>query len=148
MINKNMTLQSMLQSKINAEDFNVADEDTNAIVKITVVSSLEERAHDLIHAMFKEERHSYSLNLFEKIQETSWFDFVTPDKTRFILIWQLESVADSEELSEYFEEVLADYNQAYGDVVIEIKDKDNQIETLKLYTHEDKILKTIDKLLS
>lgn len=139
MINKKQTLQEMIQSKITEEDWKNADEDTHGFVKIIVSAILKEKAYDFLYIMMKEERKNYTLDLFEKIEHTPWFDFKQPDVSRFILIWQLETVADEEEIIEYFQEILQEYDQDYGDIIIDSTFRNQKEKIVRLITHNGSI---------
>lgn len=140
MIDKTQTLQQMLQAEMTQQDFDQASEDTHSIVKLIVTTTLQERLHDFLHIMTAPERRDYTMNLFETISTTPFYDFSQPDGGRFILIWQLESVADEEELIEYFTECMQQFNQAFGDVIVDIMMRETMDQILRLYTHEDQIM--------
>lgn len=135
MINKKQTLQEMIQSKITEEDWKKADEDTHGFVKIIISATMKEKAYDFLYSMMKEERKKYTLDLFEKIEDTPWYDFKQPNGSRFILIWLLETVADEEEIIEYFQETLQEYDQDYGDIIIDSTFKNQKEKTVRLLTH-------------
>ena len=140
MINRKQTLQEMIQSRIVAEDFHIVPEDTHTMIKMIISVTLEEKLHDFIHLMFDKQRKEYTLNLFEAIETVPWYDFKHPEQDRFILIWQLPSVGDKEEVKDYFEEVLQSFNQDFGDIILDIVGKDNPDTTLRLITHENQIM--------
>ncbi len=135
-----ITLKEILDKKITSEDFLKVDEDAHSIVKITVVATHLEHAYGFLHIMMEDTRKQYTLDLFEKIEETPWYDFNLEQQQRFILVWQLESVADQEELVEYFTECLQEFNQDFGDIITEIVERDQLDQLTKVYTHDQKVL--------
>lgn len=139
MINQNKTLQSMIESKVTKQDFESCDGDTHGIIKIIVSATLKERAYDFINLMVHESRRQYTMDLFEKIETTPWYDFAQPDGSRFILVWQLETVADEEEIIEYFSECIQEFNQNFGDVIVEGTFKETPEKAVRLITHDGDI---------
>ncbi len=139
MIHAKQTLQAMLKAPITKQDFDAAAKDAHGIVKIIVAATMKEKAYDFLHIMMQKKRQQYTLNLFEKIQKTPWYDFEQPDGKRFVLIWQLETVADQEELVEYFSECMQEFTQDYGDVIVHAVDRKNPQEILQIDTHDNTI---------
>lgn len=139
MLDKKQTLQEMIQSKITEEDWKNTDEDTHGYVKIIISATMKEKAYDFIYTMMKETRKKYTLDLFEKIEDTPWYDFGQPNASRFILVWQLETVAEEEEIIEYFQETLQEYDQAYGDIIVDSTFRIQKEKTVRLMTHNGAI---------
>lgn len=139
MLEKTMTLKKMLETKITEEDLLTIDEDAHGIVKLIVSATMQEKAYDFLHILTDPGRYDYTMNLFEKITTTPWYDFEQPESKRFVLIWQLETVADEEEIIEYFSECMQLFVQDFGDIIVEYVAKENPLETIKIYTHDNAI---------
>ncbi len=134
-----ITLNQLLNEKYNNESFKTCDEDTHSIVKIIIIATMQEKAYDFFHIMLDESRKQYTCDLFEKIETTPWYDFDMQEKNRYVVVWKLECVGDSEELVEYFTECFNEFTQAYGDIIVEVVSKESPNECTKIYTHDDQI---------
>ncbi len=134
-----ITLDACVNEKITSNSFESVASDAHGLVKIIVVATSQERAYDLFHIMMAESRKDYSCDLFEKIETTPWYDFDLQKQNKYVVAWKLETVADEEELLEYFSECMEDFTQAFGDIIIEMVFKETIEQGTKIYTHDDKI---------
>lgn len=136
---KNETLQEMLNQKITAESLQNTDADTHGLVKIMISATMKERAYDFLNILIDEKRRQYTMDLFEKIETTPWYDFDLSQNGRYVIFWTLETVAEEEEIIEYFTECMQEFNQAFGDVVVDAGFKENPDKIIRIYTHDNTI---------
>ena len=124
MLTENMSLRKMLDFKPSEMDMLMLPLDIVVYCKVTVVSQDPQINYDFIRYLFSnDELPEY----FKEIEDTLFYDFdgTGTDQRRFVTIFELYSLYNYDNVSEYLKEVLMFYDHE-ADVLID------------LYTHDDK----------
>ena len=124
MLNKDMSLIEMIKFKPSAMDMASLPLDIVVYIKVSIVSLYEEDNYDFIRYLFSKE------DINEYIKDTSDIAFYDFDGTgtnqeRFVTIFEMNSLYNYANISDYLKEVLEGYSHV-ADVIID------------LYTHDDK----------
>ena len=124
MLTENMSLRKMLDFKPSEMDMLMLPLDIVVYCKVTVVSEDPQINYGFIRYLFSnDELPEY----FKEIEDTLFYDFdgTGTDQRRFVTIFELYSLYNYDNVSEYLKEVLMFYDHE-ADVLID------------LYTHDDK----------
>ena len=133
-------LQHLLDKHVNSNDFNNDDESIKGIIKLVVISTLKDRAYDFIKTMMNEEYLSFTKNLYPEIMSTTFYDFdLLKEQNRFIIIFNISTYGDFDEVTEYFTEVSSKMDQSFTDIIVDYYDKANLNQYHRIYTHNDKL---------
>lgn len=124
MLNKDMSLIEMIKFKPSAMDMASLPLDIVVYIKVSIVSLYKEDNYDFIRYLFSKE------DINEYIKDTSDIAFYDFDGTgtnqeRFVTIFEMNSLYNYANISDYLKEVLEGYSHV-ADVIID------------LYTHDDK----------
>lgn len=124
MLNKDMSLIEMIKFKPSAMDMASLPLDIVVYIKVSIVSLYKEDNYDFIRYLFSKE------DINEYIKDTSDIAFYDFDGTgtnqeRFVTIFEMNSLYNYANVSDYLKEVLEGYSHV-ADVIID------------LYTHDDK----------
>lgn len=124
MITDNMPLKRMIDFKPSDEEMAMLPLDVVVYLKVSVVSLEKEDNYDFIRYLFTDESfRSY----FKDINETVFYDFdgTKTDQEKFVTIFELYSLYNYENTSDYMKELLQFYSHE-ADVLIDF------------YTHDSK----------
>lgn len=124
MITDNMPLKRMIDFKPSDEEMAMLPLDVVVYLKVSVVSLEKEDNYDFIRYLFTDESfRSY----FKDINDTVFYDFdgTKTDQEKFVTIFELYSLYNYENTSDYMKELLQFYSHE-ADVLIDF------------YTHDSK----------
>lgn len=124
MLNKDMSLIEMIKFKPSAMDMASLPLDIVVYIKVSIVSLYKEDNYDFIRYLFSKK------DINEYIKDTNDIAFYDFDGTgtnqeRFVTIFEMNSLYNYANISDYLKEVLEGYSHV-ADVIID------------LYTHDDK----------
>ena len=123
MLTDNMNLRQMIDFQPNEEDMAMLDLDVVVYAKASIISMTKQDNYDFIRFLFTEQDFNIYFKQYEK---TVFYDF---DGTRihgekFVTVFELYSLYNFANTSDYLKEVLETYTHE-ADVIID------------LYTHDD-----------
>lgn len=124
MLDKKMSLIEMIKYKPSEMDMAMLPLDIVVYIKVSIVSLYKEDNYDFIRYLFaKEDINTY----IKDINDISFYDFdgTGTDQERFVTIFEMNSLYNYANVSDYLKEMLEEYNHV-ADVIID------------LYTHDDK----------
>lgn len=124
MLAEKMSLIDMINFKPSDMDMATLPLDIVVYIKVSIVSLYKEDNYDFVRYLFEKE------DINEYIKETndiSFYDFdgTKTNQERFVTIFEMYSLYNYHNVSEYLKEVLEGYNHV-ADVIIDF------------YTHDDK----------
>ena len=124
MLTENMSLRKMLDFKPSEMDMLMLPLDIVVYCKVTVVSEDPQSNYGFIRYFFSDDELS---TYFKDIRDTIFYDFdgTRTDQRKFVTIFELYSLYNYDNISEYLRELLLFYDHE-ADVLID------------LYTHDDK----------
>ena len=123
MLLENMSLKNMLDYKPSDLDMAMLPLDVIVYVKVTLVSKSRQENYGFIRYLFS----SPELNdYFKDTRDTLFYDFAgfNSGQTRFITIFEMYSLYNYSNVSEYLREVLEFYSHE-ADVLIDLYTHDN-----------------------
>ena len=124
MLNKDMSLIEMIKYKPSEMDMATLPLDVVVYIKVSIVSLYKEDNYEFIRYLFGKD----DINLYIKdSNDISFYDFdgTGTNQERFVTIFEMYSLYNYANISEYLKEVLEGYDHR-ADVIID------------LYTHDDK----------
>ncbi|MBQ3295893.1 MAG: hypothetical protein IJH00_05400 [Erysipelotrichaceae bacterium] len=124
MITNNMSLRKMIEFRPDDADMAMLPLDVVVYIKASIVSSDKNTNYDFIRYLFKDENMSY---YFKDLNKTIFYDFDgrNSGQEKVVTIFELYSLFNYENTSNYLQELLMYYNHE-ADVLID------------LYTHDSK----------
>ena len=124
MLSDNMTLKNMINFKPTDEEMAMLDLDVVVYCKVSVVSLNKEDNYDFIRFLFSDEDIIYH---FKDVNKTMFYDFdgTNTNQEKFVTIFELYSLFNYDNISEYLKDILVNYNHD-ADVLIDF------------YTHDSK----------
>lgn len=124
MLSDNMTLKNMINFKPTDEEMAMLDLDVVVYCKVSVVSLNKEDNYDFIRFLFSDEDIIYH---FKDVNKTIFYDFdgTSTNQEKFVTIFELYSLFNYDNISEYLKDILVNYNHD-ADVLIDF------------YTHDSK----------
>lgn len=124
MLSDNMTLKNMINFKPTDEEMAMLDLDVVVYCKVSVVSLNKEDNYDFIRFLFSDEDIIYH---FKDVNKTIFYDFdgTSTNQEKFVTIFELYSLFNYDNISEYLKDLLLNYNHD-ADVLIDF------------YTHDSK----------
>ena len=124
MLLENMNLKQMINFIPNSDDMYALDLDVVVYVKACIISLSKQDNYDFIKFLFSNEEVKV---FFKDYLKTTFFDFdgTKTDQQKFITFFELYSLYNYPNTSEFLEETLQKYNHE-ADVIID------------LFTHDDK----------
>lgn len=119
-----MTLKNMINFKPTDEEMAMLDLDVVVYCKVSVVSLNKEDNYDFIRFLFSDEDIIYH---FKDVNKTMFYDFdgTNTNQEKFVTIFELYSLFNYDNISEYLKDILVNYNHD-ADVLIDF------------YTHDSK----------
>lgn len=119
-----MTLKNMINFKPTDEEMAMLDLDVVVYCKVSVVSFNKEDNYDFIRFLFSDEDIIYH---FKDVNKTMFYDFdgTNTNQEKFVTIFELYSLFNYDNISEYLKDILVNYNHD-ADVLIDF------------YTHDSK----------
>lgn len=119
-----MTLKNMINFKPTDEEMAMLDLDVVVYCKVSVVSFNKEDNYDFIRFLFSDEDIIYH---FKDVNKTMFYDFdgTNTNQEKFVTIFELYSLFNYDNISEYLKDLLLNYNHD-ADVLIDF------------YTHDSK----------
>lgn len=124
MLLDNMNLKQMIGFQPSSEDMAMLDLDIVVYCKATVISLNKEDNYDFIRYLFSDEE---IMLFFKNYQKTLFYDFDGrhTDQEKFITIFELFSLFNYHNVSEYLQSILEHYSHE-ADVIIDF------------FTHDEK----------
>lgn len=124
MLNNKMSLIETLNYEPSQEEMSALPLDIIVYIKVSVVSLYKEDNYDFIRYLFTNENIDEYIKNKEKI---TFFDFDASktNQERFVTIFEMYSLYNFQNISDFLKELLEGYDQV-ADVIID------------LYTHDDK----------
>lgn len=119
-----MTLKNMINFKPTDEEMAMLDLDVVVYCKVSVVSLNKEDNYDFIRFLFSDEDIIYH---FKDVNKTMFYDFdgTNTNQEKFVTIFELYSLFNYDNISEYLKDILVNYDHD-ADVLIDF------------YTHDSK----------
>lgn len=124
MLTNNMNLNQMVRFEPNSQDMAMLDLDIVVYCKVSIISLNKQDNYDFIKIVFQDEDFPI---FFKDYSKTIFYDFdaTHTDQAKFISIFELYSVFNYHNTSEYLQRLLESYNHT-ADIIID------------LFTHDDK----------
>lgn len=124
MLNEKMTLRQMIDSAPSDLDMTMLPLDVVVYVKVALISLNKDDNYDFIRYLFTNEEMS---TYFKDIKDTIFYDYDSSEtnRERFITFFELYSLYNYDNVSEFLKELLQFYSHE-ADVLID------------LYTHDSK----------
>ncbi|MDO4940919.1 MAG: hypothetical protein Q4E33_04425 [Erysipelotrichaceae bacterium] len=122
MLDKSMSLHEMMYFKPEDSDMLSLPLDVLVYTKIFVTSGNEDDNIEFIKYL---QANDIQNNLYE-YEKTNFYTFTAPDKSRFVTIFEVYSVKTYYEISDFFFEILKEYNHDC-DIVIDMFTHDNHL---------------------
>ena len=93
--------------------------------------------------MMNETNKDFTTNLYPNITSSTFYDFdLIKEQNRFIIIFNLDTYADCEEVYEYFNELIVSFDQSFTDIIVDYYEKNNLSQYHRIYTHDDKLIQS------
>jgi len=130
MLVENMTLRQMIDFTPREDEMFSLPIDVICYLKVSIVSYAKQTNYDFIRFLFQDEEIS---NYFKEYESTKFFDFNGTETTqsRFVTIFELNSLYNYASTSIYLESMLQKYNHE-ADIIIDV------------FTHDDKAYRISD----
>lgn len=124
MLLDNMNLNQMIRFEPTDEEMAMLDLDVVVYCKVTLVSNDKQSNYDFVKFLFLNEETKV---FFKDYRKTLFYDFdgTHTDQAKFVTIFELFSLYNYNNVSEFLKETLESYNHE-ADVIID------------LFTHDDK----------
>lgn len=134
MLDKSMNLKEMIYYKPSDDDMLELPLDALVYIKVFATSSSEEDNANFIRHLTANQIQE---DLFEP-EKTTFYSFNSPDKTRYVSIFEMLSKISYYEISDHLMEILESYNHDC-DVVCDFFTHDNHLHRLSDLAGEIKL---------